>query len=101
MYSEGSVFHNKVELIFQKMEIKCTLLRMNLVERKTVAPKRLTEAELVSMMEEHRIGTDGSVPGHINNICYKRNYVKVRGFIFCNYNQMDRIFQKILFAHIT
>jgi len=47
------------------------------VESRTEAPDYLTEAELIAKMEEHGIGTDASIPTHINNII-ERNYVVVK-----------------------
>jgi reverse gyrase len=51
-------------------------LQAKLVECYTQPPDYLTEAELISLMEKHGIGTDASIPVHINNICI-RNYVNV------------------------
>ncbi|KAK8384837.1 hypothetical protein O3P69_014418 [Scylla paramamosain] len=52
------------------------ILEAKLTERQTSPPDYLTEAELISLMEKHGIGTDASIPVHINNIS-QRNYVQV------------------------
>lgn len=45
---------------------------------RTSPPDYLKESELVAMMDKHGIGTDASIPQHIQNIC-DRNYVIVCG----------------------
>ncbi|XP_052821520.1 DNA topoisomerase 3-beta-1 isoform X2 [Octopus bimaculoides] len=49
---------------------------VRLAERQTGPPDYLTESELITLMEKHGIGTDASIPVHINNIC-ERNYVQI------------------------
>ncbi|XP_015173858.1 PREDICTED: DNA topoisomerase 3-beta-1 [Polistes dominula] len=55
---------------------KVDIQEAKLVELYTQPPDYLTEAELISLMEKHGIGTDASIPVHINNICM-RNYVTI------------------------
>lgn len=55
-------------------EFYITDVKLN--ERMTSPPDYLSEADLISLMEKHGIGTDASIPTHIHNICL-RNYVKV------------------------
>jgi DNA topoisomerase-3 len=52
------------------------VVEIKINERKTSPPDYLSEADLISLMEKHGIGTDASIPTHINNIC-QRNYVKI------------------------
>jgi DNA topoisomerase-3 len=60
--------------IKEKMILKVEDVK--LLDRKTSPPDFLTESELIKLMEENGVGTDASIPVHINNIC-QRNYVAV------------------------
>ena len=42
----------------------------------TSPPPRMTESELIGLMETHGIGTDASIPSHIHNV-EKRRYVAI------------------------
>ncbi|KAK2969582.1 hypothetical protein RJ640_023694 [Escallonia rubra] len=56
---------------------KVEISKVELYEGKTVPPDYLSESELISLMEKHEIGTDASIPVHINNIS-ERKYVQVQ-----------------------
>jgi DNA topoisomerase-3 len=54
-------------------EYQITVLKMN--ERMTVAPKLLTEPELINLMDKEGIGTDATIAEHIKTI-QERGYTK-------------------------
>ncbi|PON95541.1 DNA topoisomerase, type IA [Trema orientale] len=56
---------------------KIEIATVELYEGSTTPPDYLSESELISLMEKNGIGTDASIPVHINNIC-ERNFVKVQ-----------------------
>uniref|UniRef100_A0A914GY25 DNA topoisomerase n=1 Tax=Globodera rostochiensis TaxID=31243 RepID=A0A914GY25_GLORO len=70
--AQDQTMADNAPIVGQRIAIK----KVDMIERMTAPPDYLTESELISLMEKYAIGTDGSIPTHINNICV-RNYVKV------------------------
>ncbi|KAF5192263.1 Dna topoisomerase 3-beta [Thalictrum thalictroides] len=56
---------------------KIKISKVDLYEGNTSPPDYLSESELISLMEKNGIGTDASIPVHINNIS-ERNFVQVQ-----------------------
>ena len=69
--------HDDKEIPLYEVGDIIDILSTRVAESRTEAPGYLTEAELITKMEEHGIGTDASIPTHINNII-ERSYVEVK-----------------------
>ena len=55
---------------------KLAIAGVELTTSQTSPPPYLSESDLISLMEKNGIGTDASIPAHINNV-EKRGYVKI------------------------
>lgn len=73
---EDEISNNKSALNDIQVGESVLVTSINSVEDYTRPPSHLTESELIGLMEKHGIGTDASIPTHIQNII-NRNYVKL------------------------
>lgn len=64
----------EAQMLFEGDQI--ALQKVQVQEKETEPPQLLQEHELVSLMDEHGVGTDASMAGHISTIV-DRNYVVV------------------------
>jgi DNA topoisomerase-3 len=53
--------------------------RLTLAQRQTQAPGLMTEAELLTLMDRHGIGTDATQASHIEKVCGGRGYAQRHG----------------------
>eukprot|EP00434_Breviolum_minutum_P007759 symbB.v1.2.006845.t1/scaffold408.1/size210514/3 len=70
---------HRIAAVLQKLEgsrVTWESRQVKLQQTWTQAPKPLTEAELVDLMDKHGIGTDASIPQHIQTI-QDRHYVQL------------------------
>ena len=59
------------------------IVEVTLFEGLTAPPSHLSESELISLMEKNGIGTDASIPTHINNITERRCVTVESGHCLC------------------